>query len=238
MKRGDGLSPVGRQRRVVTIRGRTPFVTARPLSLGRPEGGRRFTKAPARRRLMGAVVGLVVAAFFLLGLSACTLNSQSCSPTTVTACALTNFPAVTLTGATQHVHTSIGGVHVRGTATDAHGWTLSTFMVPTRDNPNPACRTVAAFCDSTAATVSSDNARIPPGTLLLDKPKCTPTNGNANPPPTAKVGGTYSYTTLIVCQATKTHSSGTFVMTATLTLTIPASSFAGSYYATVLFLVA
>lgn len=201
-------------------------------------GARRTNRTPIVRRAMRLGVALAVVAGLLLVLSACTV---SCIPSTgagypAKTCPTATFPPTKLTGAPQHVHTTITGVYVKGTAT--YAWTLSTYMVPTRTNPNVACRTVAAFCDSTAKTAANANARIQPATLALKSPKCTPYGGNTNPPPTPLAGGTYSYTTLIVCKtASKTHSAGTFEMTATLTLTVPASSLSGKYLATVLFLV-
>jgi hypothetical protein len=119
----------------------------------------------------------------------------------------------------------------------AAGWSLSAYMVATADNPNASCAGVVAFCNADVATNALDpNGQIDKANLSIGSIVCAPHAGNLNPAATAGGGGTFA-TAQTMCTASAGSGGGTFDVTKSFTLTIPSSVYAGTYMATVQYLV-
>jgi hypothetical protein len=118
----------------------------------------------------------------------------------------------------------------------AVGWSLTAYMVATPDNPNAACGPVVAFCNADVGTNAlNPNGQIAKTNLSIDSIGCDPHLGNLNAA-TAGAGGDFG-STQTLCTAPVGASGGTFDVTKEFTLTIPSSVYAGTYWATVQYLV-
>jgi hypothetical protein len=163
--------------------------------------------------------------------------------TTVSAtlgCAVAIMPTITLNGATQHVEAAMSTIYVstrRGKPTV--GWTLSATVVPTAstENTNPACATVAAFCNSGVATHAKDpQGQIPAKDLAISAPTCTPAATSTGAVATPGAAGDFTGS-LTLCSAAPGSSGGTFSVNTTFTLRVPSTVYAGVYFGTVEYLV-
>jgi hypothetical protein len=157
-------------------------------------------------------------------------------------CPLITLPAITLNGQTQTTTAPNNTIFVSDNRGDPTvGWTLTTFMVTTPSNPNPACAAATDFCNSNIGTaVSNPNGHIASSNLNISAVTCAVSAGNTNPAPTAGTGGSFGppAPAVTLCTATAGQSGGTFTMNGTFKLSIPASTFAGLYQGTVEYLVA
>lgn len=154
---------------------------------------------------------------------------------TLLTCPIINLPAITLNGVTQTTTDPANTIYVSDSRGDpTSGWTLTSYMVPTSSNTNPACSSVAAFCNQSTGS-GTGNAVISGSELAISVPVCADYTGNTNPVtpgPAGNYGGT-----LTLCSTSAGTSGGTFTYNTAFTLTIPPSVFAGQYYGTVEYLV-
>jgi hypothetical protein len=119
----------------------------------------------------------------------------------------------------------------------ALGWSLSAYMVATSTNPNASCAGVVAFCNADIGTNAlNPNGQIDKANLSIGTIGCAAHAGNLNPAGTAGAGGTFA-STQTLCSAAAGSSGGTFDVTKEFTLDVPSSVFAGTYWATVQYLV-
>jgi hypothetical protein len=159
-------------------------------------------------------------------------------------CPIINLPSVTLNGTEQTATAAANTIYVSDNRGDPTvGWTLTTFMVPTSATiqPNATCNGLAdaaVFCNSSVGSnAANSNGQIAASNLSISAPNCAVFAGNLNPSPTAGAGGAYGGSPIELCSAVAGQSGGTFTMDASFTLTIPASTYAGTYFGTVEYLV-
>jgi hypothetical protein len=166
----------------------------------------------------------------------CVDPGTSLTPDTV--CDDFAFGDVTLNGLEQTRTATGSTLYVSDNRGDpAADWTLTAYMVATPSNPNGTCGTVVAFCNADVATQAADpNGQIAPSNLAIDVTGCDAHDGNLNPDATPGTGGTFAGPQTL-CTATAGESGGTFDVTKSFTLTIPSSVYAGTYWATVQYVV-
>jgi hypothetical protein len=148
------------------------------------------------------------------------------------------FGNVTLNGLAQ-TRTGAGStLYVSDNRGDpALGWSLTAYMVATSDNPNASCAGVVAFCNADIGTNAlNPNGQIDKSNLSIGSIVCAPHAGNLNAAGTVGAGGTFA-STQTLCSAAAGSSGGTFDVTKSFTLNVPSSVFAGTYWATVQYLV-
>jgi hypothetical protein len=150
-------------------------------------------------------------------------------------CPTISLPAVSLDGNWQMVQSSANELYLSDTRGLANvGWSVSAYMVPTPTNPNPACATVADFCNTTLGA-SGPDAVIPAWSLLVTGITCTAASGNPVPNPQAGPGANFPEGSAAVdlCTAAVGQSTGSFQIGAQYYMGVPPYVHAGQYQATV-----
>ncbi|HTR71286.1 MAG TPA: hypothetical protein VMH41_13805 [Mycobacteriales bacterium] len=157
-------------------------------------------------------------------------------------CDTLNLPAITLNGV-QQTSTGAGStLYVEDNRGDpTSGWGLQASVVPSSgtDNTNASCAGLADFCNESVGTHALDasgNGQIAASKLAISGIGCAAHAGNLNPAAVPAGGGNFG-STQAICSAAAGYSGGTFDVTKTYTLTIPASVYAGTYVGTVEYLV-
>ena len=167
----------------------------------------------------------------------------SCAPppSVSTTCDGIELPAVNLQGEWQNSTASANTMYVTDDRGDAsQGWSLSAYLMPSPTNPNLWCDGYAGFCNATAGSDSaSADAKIPADYFSIEDVDCTPVDGNASPNPLAGTGGEFPNGpgAVGICTASAGSSAGSFKVDATFSLQVPPWIYAGTYEATVEFLV-
>jgi hypothetical protein len=152
-------------------------------------------------------------------------------------CPLISLPAVSVDGNWQMDQTTANELYLsddRGLATV--GWSVSAYMVPTPTNPNPACDTLADFCDATVgAAASGSDGQIPAYNLLITNITCKAASGNLSPNPQAGPGANFPSGSgaVSICTAAAGQSTGAFQVGADWYLGVPPYVYSGQYQGTV-----
>jgi hypothetical protein len=167
----------------------------------------------------------------------------SCAPppNVSTACDGIELPSVSLQGQWQNATAPANTLYVTDDRNDASvGWSVSAYLVPSPTNTNSWCAGWSGFCNATAGSDSaSSNAKIPADYFSVNNVGCAANDGNGSPDPDAGQGGNFPVGAgaVSLCTASAGASAGTFKVGATFSLQVPPWIYAGTYEATVEFLV-
>lgn len=159
-----------------------------------------------------------------------------------TACSGINLPSLTNDGMEQATQSQGNVVYITDNRNDrSAGWSVSAYMVGTAGAPSPGCLGYTGFCNWTVgATSTNPNGRVSPSHFSVGSVTCATAPGNNNPEPHVGAGGQFPTTgpgAVALCNADPGSSSGTFKLGATYSLAMPESALAGTYHATVEYLV-
>jgi hypothetical protein len=159
--------------------------------------------------------------------------------TATTACSGIDLPTVNLDGLDQSTQSLSSTVYITDNRDDStEGWSVSAFLVPTAGSPS-GCAGYVGFCNwSVGGSSLSTNGKIPASDFAVDSLSCTTAPGSSNPEPHVGAGGAFSATGAVsLCTADPGSSGGTFDLSSAFALAIPESAYAGTYHATVEYLV-
>ena len=169
----------------------------------------------------------------------------SCSPPPYTSpgstCPGINLPSVTLDGAQQSTQAPGNTIYImdnRGGS--SAGWSVSAYLVPTPGDAPSGCAAYSGFCNwSVGDASSSPDAKIPASDFSVGSLSCTVAPGNSSSPPHVGSGGSFpdSGGAVSLCTADPGSSGGAFELGSTFSLVLPESLYAGTYHATVEYLV-
>ncbi len=169
----------------------------------------------------------------------------SCSPPPYTSpgstCPGIDLPAVTLDGTEQSTQAPGNTIYIMDNRGESSaGWSVSAYLVPTPGNPPTGCAAYSGFCDWSVGDAStSPNAKIPASDFSVGSLSCTAAPGNTSPQPHVGTGGSFPDAggAVSLCTADPGSSGGAFELGSTFSLVLPESLFAGTYHATVEYLV-
>ena len=117
---------------------------------------------------------------------------------------------------------------------------MSAYLVPTPGDPPTGCVGYSGFCNWSVGDASTkSNAKIPASDFSVGSLTCTAAPGNTSPQPHVGAGGSFPDVggAVSLCTADPGSSGGAFELGSTFSLVLPESLYAGTYHATVEYLV-